>query len=279
LNKNIEILSKKLKEGLNKLDELKQIYKIISDIKGDINDSRNYTKKIKVNKSKEVKTQPGVYMTTCLICTKTCHRNCIIADDNKKDGCGAMNWTTELNKNKRHCLYCPKKCHWTQHKNRPYEIVDYQEEQIITLDYVKHKYFKSNSNLISKSETLRNIKTQLINLNIECMETQNKMMKCINEIHKIALNKSVYNSVEEHIDELILVEKAEHKDGWQIRVQGLQAMKEQKKKLREISQGKNEDFEKIKKVIEDSISNEENLKQFVQDININPNEGGGCLIF
>jgi hypothetical protein len=30
-------------------------------------------------------------------------------------------------------------------------------------------------------------------------------------------------------------------------------MKEQKKKLREISQGKNEDFGQIKKVIEDSI--------------------------
>jgi GTP-binding protein EngB required for normal cell division len=280
LNINIEILSKKLKEGLNKMDELKQIYKIISDIKGDINDSRNYTKKIKVNKSKEVKTQPGVYMTTCLICTKTCHRNCIIADDNKKDGCGAMNWTTELNKNKRHCLYCPKKCHWTQHKNRPYEIVDYQEEQIITLDYVKHKYFKSNSNLISKSETLRNIKTQLINLNIECMETQNKMMKCINEIHKIALNKSVYNSVEEHIDELILVEKAEHKDGWQNRVEGLLILKKQKHDYRILCEGKNNDLITMSNFIKSSFEDDKALEEFISKENgTNINQYKKCNIF
>ena len=39
----IEILSYKLREGLNKIDELKGIYKIIQNLKGDINDSRNYT--------------------------------------------------------------------------------------------------------------------------------------------------------------------------------------------------------------------------------------------
>ena len=39
-------------------------------------------------------------MTTCLVCTKTCHKNCLIADDDEKDGCGAMNWKTEEDKKK-----------------------------------------------------------------------------------------------------------------------------------------------------------------------------------
>ena len=47
-------------------------------------------------------------MTTCLRCSETCHRNCQISDDDYKDGCGAMNWKTEPNKAKRHCLYCKK---------------------------------------------------------------------------------------------------------------------------------------------------------------------------
>lgn len=267
LNKNIEILSKKLKEGLNKMDELKKIYKLISDIKGDINDSRNYTKTIKVNKSKNVKAPPGVYMTTCLICTRTCHKNCNIADDDEKDGCGAMNWTTETDREKRHCLYCPKQCHWREHKNRPYEIVDYQEDQVITLDYVKQKYFNSNSKLISKSETLKNIKTHLINLNIECMETQNKMMNCINELHKIALNKSVFNSVEEHIDELILVEKAEHKEGWQNRVEGLQILKKQKHDYRILCEGKNDDLLAMSQFIKSSFEDDKALEDFISKEN------------
>ena len=139
LNKTIAILSRKLKEGLDKMDELKQIYKIIKDLKGDINDSRNYTKKIMVNKSKKVDCGPGTYMTTCLICTKTCHRDCYISDDDKKYDCSAMNWNKEKDISKRHCEYCPKKCLWNEHKNRPYEIIDYQEEQTVTLDYVKEK--------------------------------------------------------------------------------------------------------------------------------------------
>ena len=280
LNKTIEILSRKLKEGLNKMDELKQIYKIISDIKGDINDSRNYTKKIKVNKSKQVKTDPGIYMTTCLICTKTCHKGCQIADDDKKDGCGAMNWKDEPDKDKRHCLFCPKKCHWSEHKNRPYEIVDYQEEQTITLDYVKEKYCNSNTKLISKSETLRTIKSQLIDLNVECMKTQNKMMECINELHKIALNKSVFNSVEEHIDELILVEKAEHREGWQNRVEGLQILKKQKQDYRKLCEGKNEDLLAMSKFIESSYKDDKALQEFISKENGKPiNENEKCIIF
>ena len=32
-----------------------------------------------------IPTNPGQYMTTGLICTKTCHENCKIADDEKKE--------------------------------------------------------------------------------------------------------------------------------------------------------------------------------------------------
>ncbi len=280
LNSSIEILSKKLKEGLNKMDELKQIYKIISDIKGDINDSRNYTKTIKVNKTKQVDTKPGIYMTTCLICTKTCHKNCKIADDDEKAGCAAMNWTTEPDRDKRFCQVCPKKCHWTEHKNRPYEIVDYVEDQTITLDYIKRKYCKSNTKLISKSETLKTIKTQLINLNIECMNTQNKMMNCINELHKIALNKSVFNSVEEHIDELIIVEKAEHKEGWQNRVEGLEILKKQKQDYRRLCEGKNDDLLKMSKFIQESFEDDKALEEFISRENgKNINHYPKCSIF
>ncbi len=70
----------------------------------------------------------------------------------------------------------------------------------------------------NKSDMLKQIKNHLINLNIECMETQENLTKNINELQSIALNKSAFNSVEEHIDELILKEKSEHKDGWQERV-------------------------------------------------------------
>lgn len=67
-------------------------------------------------------------------------------------------------------------------------------------------------------------------------------MNSINRIKEIALNKIIFESVEEYIDEMILNEKSGHKDRWKTRVQGSQVMREQKRKLREISQGNNEDL-------------------------------------
>ena len=154
------------------------------------------------------------------------------------------------------------------------------DDEIITFEFLKNKYYDNKNKLDYKTQMLNGAKNDLIKLNLECISTQHEMNKSINRLKEIALNKSVYESVEEHIDELIMNEKNEHKEGWQIRVNGLQILKEQKKKLREISQGNNEDFEKIKKFIEDLISNEENLKQFTQDLDNNKTgNNNNCLIF
>lgn len=280
LNQNIQILSEKLKEGLNKMNELKNIYKMIRDIKGDINDSRNYTKKIKIMKSKQVKIEPGIYMTTCLICTRTCHRKCYIADDDKKCDCSAMNYNRS-DKNKIYCKICPKKCHWSHHKNRPYEIVDYEEEETITLDYIKEKYFNSKKDIVTKTETLKNIKAHFIEINIECMKTQSQMMNNINELHTIALNKSIFGSVEEHIDELIIVEKAEHKKGWENRIEGLLILKKQKQDFRRLYEGKNDDLFKMSEYIRESFNDDKKIEEFISKENGTKyfSENKSCKIF
>lgn len=56
-------------------------------------------------------------------------------------------------------------------------------------------------------------KNDLINLNIECINTQDLITKSINRLQQIALNKTVFESSEEHIDLLIETEKSEHKKG------------------------------------------------------------------
>lgn len=245
---------------------------MISELKGNLNDSKNFKKIIKVPKVKRVPlTEKDRFMTTCLICQKTCHPGCYIKDDDDKSGCSCIK--------KNYFIVCPRKCHWKEHKNRPYELVDYMGDEVVTLDDLKSKYYDSRNQLDVKTQLLLGAKNDLIKLNMECMQTQQEMMMSINRLKEIALNKTVFESVEEHIDELIQIEKSEHKDGWQGRVQGLLIMKDQKRKLREISQGKNEDFENIKKVIEDSISNEEDLRKFVDSIDTKDAEGKACNIF
>ena len=246
-----EILTLKLRTGLDKIEYIKGILKMVSSLKGDLNDSKNFTKVIKTPKIRQVPVPPGLYMTTCMTCSTTCHKNCGIADDSNKRNCDCIE--------KDYCKFCRGKCHWTQHKNRPYYYEDYMEEEVVTLNDLKKKYCDSKSDLDTKTQLLIGAKDDLINLNIECINTQDLITKTINRLQEIALQKTVFESSEEHIDLLIENEKSEHKEGWQTRIEGLELLKQQKKMLREIYHGENQKMNDMRKFIEDSLIKEKNL--------------------
>ena len=120
--------------------------------------------------------------------------------------------------------------------------------------------FKLKSKLYSKGELpvkkkiLLGAKKDLIKLYIECHQTQNSITESINLLREIALNKSVFESAEEHIDLLIEVEKLEHKYGWQKRIDSLNELKEEKRTLRETYKGENQILNKINEFIEKKIN-------------------------
>jgi hypothetical protein len=256
-----EILTLKLRTGLDKIEYIKGILKMVSSLKGDLNDSKNFTKVIKTPKIRQVPVPPGLYMTTCMTCSTTCHKNCGIADDSGKRYCDCIE--------KDYCKFCRGKCHWTQHKHRPYYYEDYMQEEVVTLNDLKKKYCDSKSDLDTKTQLLMGAKDDLINLNIECINTQDLITKTINRLQEIALQKTVFESSEEHIDLLIENEKSEHKEGWQTRIEGLELLKQQKKMLREIYKGENQKMNDIRKFIEDSLNKEKHLND----------PKSGCCIF
>ena len=91
LEEKVNILILKLKDGINKVNELKEIIKTISGIKNDLNNSKIYVKTSKIPIIKRIDKNPNFYVTTCLICNKTCHSNCEIADDDDKKN--VLQWT------------------------------------------------------------------------------------------------------------------------------------------------------------------------------------------
>ena len=174
--------------------------------KRDLNDSKNFTKVIKVPSVKKNPKEPNYYATTCIICTKTCHSICTIADDDNKKFCAAMD-------DNGFYEYSPKKCRWDCHKNRDYILEDVMEDKTVTLDDLKKRYYDSKNELSVKKQLFQGAKEEIVKLNLECLNTQEKITNSINILHKIALNKSVLESAEEHIDLLIEVEMSEHKSG------------------------------------------------------------------
>ena len=140
LSQNIEILNGKLKLALNKTEAIKQQYKVINGLKIDINDSKNYEIETQVPEVKKVPfSESGRYMTTCLICTRTCHVKCYIKDDDDKRRCTCID-------NNGYCTVCPKKCLWTEHKNRPYQLVDCMKIVKTTLNDLKKNMLTAEVN-------------------------------------------------------------------------------------------------------------------------------------
>jgi len=127
-----------------------------------------------------------------------------------------------------------------------------------------------------KKQLFLGAREDLIKLNLECLDTQEDITNSINLLHKIALNKSVFESAEEHIDLLIEVEQAEHKPGWQNRVHGLNILKEEKRMLREVYQGKNESLIKIREFVENEIN--KYYEMDIDKLDENNNEKS-CIIF
>lgn len=116
---------------------------------------------------------------------------------------------------------------------------------------------------------LQNLKKQLINLNKECLDTQELITEGINKLKEIALNKSVFSTSEEYIEMLIQGEKQEQKEGYQIRIEGLQMLLKQKQVLRDVYENKGKKFHDMNRFINDSLTNEYKLDD----------ESSECLVF
>ena len=159
---------------------------------------------------------------------------------------------------KGYCDICRGKCHWTVHINCPYIIEEHYYEEEAEFEDLK-KNTDSKSGLSVKTQMLQNLKKELINLNKECLNIQDLITDGINRLKEIALNKSIFATSEEYIEMLIQGERQEQKEGYQIRIKGLQMLLKQKQTLIEVYEKKNNKFNDITKFINESLTEEYKL--------------------
>ena len=229
LEKQVELLQTSLKEAIDKVNYIKSIIVMIKSVKGNLNGAKNFKKKVKRYRPKKIPVYDGRLITTCLICTHTCHDGCCCSDDEKYDCCAMQG-----DRKNAHCVVCKGKCHWKQHKNLPYIYKEEEIEEEVTLDDLKKLYYDSKSELDTKTQLIQGAKKDLIALNKHCLDIQDLITNGINRLKQIALNKSVFATSEEYIDLLIQTEQSENKPGYEVRIQGLKLLKNQKRVLREI---------------------------------------------
>ena len=122
---------------------------MIKSLKWNLNDSKNFTKKIKALRPVKIPVYDNGLITTCITFTHTCHDNCGCSDE-QKYWFDAMiyigNTATAI------CIACKGKCSWREYKYLPYIYKEEQYEKTITLNKLKDMYCDSKSKMDSTTE-------------------------------------------------------------------------------------------------------------------------------
>ena len=164
-------IQKSIKDGINHLELMRNEAKVMNDFSAALESNKNFVFSVKKPKvvKKDISGQ-GIYTTTCLNCSFTCHLNCMYANDSDKMKCCAM-------KSNGYCNICP--CHgiWSDHTNVPFVYENTTEEVTMTSQELKAKYLKAKSGL-SQTDAMMN------ELGQKFGNTQMEIAKKIKELRK-----------------------------------------------------------------------------------------------
>ena len=247
LEKQVEILQPLLKEGIDKVNYIKEIINKIISLKRDLNYLKNFTCKVKILRKKQVPINDRS-INTCLVCNYSCHDPCNCKNEEM------YNCTVMIgDKYNKRCNVCKGKCHWSVHKNIPYIIVQEEVEETVIYEDLKKKYYDSKNEFEIKIKLIQEAKKELIEIYKKCLYIQDLITKIINRLNEIALNKNVFAISDEDIEMLFDYPK---RYGYQTRIETLKSLKNQKKILREIYERKNNELLIIKRLIDEYSEND-----------------------
>ena len=236
LEKQVEILQPLLKEGIDKVNYIKEIINIIISLKRDLNDSKNFTCKVKKLRIKKIPINDRS-INTCLVCNYSCHYSCNCKDDEM------YNCTVMIgDKTNARCNVCKGKCHWSVHKNMPYIIVQEEVEETVIIDDLKKKYYDLKNKLNIKIQIIQGLKKDLNETYQRCLDNQELIIKSINRLKEIALNKSFF----EHVEKFEIICYLERLD-------------KQKNILKDICENKSCQSSNIKRFLDKYLENEKKI--------------------
>lgn len=203
--------------GLSKLAELTQQLETFKKNKSKIEENQKFEYTENVLKQVLDPLPEGQHVTNCLQCNVTCHEKCMIADDDQKQRCWAMDEAGN-------CRICQKNCNWTVHKNAKY-IIKYVTKPVkITYAEMKERYEVALKRKLTHEQYITELSLDVDDLLLRVMLKMNDMNVCKTKLKKIALRPDPLSTVE-HIDLMIQSEEMEKQPGYADRVKMLKEMK------------------------------------------------------
>lgn len=203
--------------GLSILADLNQHLELIKKNKNEIEYNRDFNCKVDEVRQEKVPVAEGHHVTNCLHCNVTCHDDCTIADDDKKQECSAMN---EAGK----CKMCPDKCAWSDHKNSKFCFKYVTETVTKTHTEMKITYEEGLEKNVLHEHQIQEMVCDIDEVNVNIISLMDEIKKCKSRLNEIAL-RSDYLPTVEHIDVMIRSEEMEKQPKYFNQLKMLQELK------------------------------------------------------
>lgn len=221
-------LQPKVREGLSKIDEMKQEEMVIKRYEAEIEANKSFTYHQTQTRQKKIDLEPGEYVTNCMHCHYTCHYPCYIPKTEDKMQCASMK--------DGKCHVCTSKCAWHLHESSSYRLELYDVKVACTSEDLKSKYYKAQSGKSTKEAMLSRMKSELDQMQGYVLATISEVRQIIARLNAIALKSNPLSEVQ-YIELLIESEKNQAKPGFLRRVKALEDCKQQAMLLAIIQQG------------------------------------------
>ena len=228
---HLEVIMKRLDDqiqnGLEKIEELRQIKVIVKDHEADIERNKEFEIPTTVHEPHKVELQDGEHTTNCLKCNFTCHFPCMIPNTEHKRGCAAM-------KN-GYCTICTGKCYWSQHVNDRYRIEWRKRTVTRTAADLKKRYHDAKSGKSKYESIVGGLKRELERKGEEVYENIKQARQCVMRLEVIALKPNPLTEVE-YIELMIESEKQQKRPGFSERIASLTKVKKQAQLLSNVTE-------------------------------------------
>nr|XP_022307143.1 uncharacterized protein LOC111113294 isoform X4 [Crassostrea virginica]XP_022307145.1 uncharacterized protein LOC111113294 isoform X4 [Crassostrea virginica]XP_022307146.1 uncharacterized protein LOC111113294 isoform X4 [Crassostrea virginica]XP_022307147.1 uncharacterized protein LOC111113294 isoform X4 [Crassostrea virginica]XP_022307148.1 uncharacterized protein LOC111113294 isoform X4 [Crassostrea virginica]XP_022307149.1 uncharacterized protein LOC111113294 isoform X4 [Crassostrea virg len=198
-----------INNGLSKLARLREEATLFRDHEAEIKRNEQFEYEVEEEVMYLEDVPVGRYVTNCLICNRTCHDNCIFADDNDKIRCCAMS--------NGYCTICPRNCLWSNHRNAPQLYKTRVTKVKKTYQETKEKYTKAKDEKMTVENVISALLLDVENLEEKVKNKLEEMKRCKKRLSEIALQPDPL-STEDNINMLIMAEEREKQPGYEKRI-------------------------------------------------------------
>ena len=210
----VEGLHQRIQTGLVKVEEFKQMEKILSDHQSDWAANQEFQFELE-SIVPEKKLVADHLPRNCNKCQWTCHFSCL----EDPSACFAMD-------PQGNCKVCPGNCSYEFHSNEEHEWEQVVKKVFKSSEVVRQGFQSANNQPATYEEIVEQMSTERNNFEKKILDLVENTHQLIQRLDEIALRSHPFSSTPDYIDLIIAVEKQERRPGYSTRIENLQKIRQ-----------------------------------------------------